>query len=172
MISLSSVVGNIIRDKKLHQEYLELCQQGKCEKIILSRLEMQRSRIRKTTDKGTDVGLVFEPDVRLRNGDVVYKTNDRIIVLELEPEKVAVLTFSRGDATDDEAFKVAVEIGHAIGNLHRPIMINEEKIFVPIQAESELELLRKIFTPIIDHVTITRKRMAFEAEEGMHTHEH
>jgi urease accessory protein len=92
--------------------------------------------------------------------------------VELEPEKVAVLTFNRDDATDDELFKVVVEIGHAIGNLHRPIMIKGQKIFVPIQAESELELLNKIFAPIIDHLTITQTRMAFEAEEGLQTHEH
>ena len=116
---------------------MKFCKQGKCERITVNRLETQRTRMRKMTDKGTDVGLILEPNIKIHNGDVVYQGNDRMIVVELEPERVALLTFNRDDATDEEVFQVAVKIGHAIGNLHRPIMIDKEEIIVPIQAESE-----------------------------------
>jgi urease accessory protein len=128
--------------------------------------------MRKTTDKGTDVGISLEPGSILRNGDVLYNSNDKMITVELEPENVAVLTFKREDATDDELFEVAVKIGHAIGNLHRPIKVEGEKVFLPIQADSEIELLNKAFAHILDHLTMTKDKMVFEPDEGLHTHEH
>jgi urease accessory protein len=128
--------------------------------------------MRKTTDKGTDVGITFEPGIILRNGDVIYHSNDKMITVELEPENVAVLTFKRENTTGDELFEVAVKIGHAIGNLHRPIKVEGEKVFLPIQADSEIELLSKTFAYISDHLTITKDKMVFEPEEGLYTHEH
>jgi urease accessory protein len=128
--------------------------------------------MRKTTDKGTDVGITLEPGSILRNGDVVFHSNEKMITVELEPENVAVLTFKREDATDSELFEVAVKIGHALGNLHRPIKVEGEKVFLPIQADSEIELLNKTFAHILDHLTITKDKMVFEPEEGLHTHEH
>ena len=172
MISVASVLGNVRRDEKLLEAYQALCQKGECEKITISRLESRRARMRKTTDKGTDVGITFEPGAILRDGDVLYHSNDKMITVELEPENVAVLTFKRENATDDELFEVAVKIGHAVGNLHRPIRVEGEKVFLPIQADSEIELLNKTFAHILDHLTITKDKIVFEPEEGLSTHEH
>jgi urease accessory protein len=148
-----------------------LCQKDSCERIIISRLESQRVRMRKTTDKGTDIGLILAQGTVLRNGDVVYAAKDKIIVVEIEPENVAVLTFKSG-AQDRDLFAVAVKIGHTLGNMHRPIKVNGEKIYVPIQADTEIELLNKIFEPVHDHLEITKAKIVFEPEEGMRTHEH
>jgi len=172
LITINSVIGNIKRDKKLQENYTALCQKGLCEKIVISRLESQRVRMRKTTDKGTDAGLSFAPGTVLRNGDVVYQTEVKMIVVELEPENVAVLTLKRDDAEEHDLFEVAVRIGHAIGNLHRPIKIEGEKIYLPIQAQTEIELLKKIFAPIHDHLSITQEKIIFETDEGLQTHEH
>jgi urease accessory protein len=171
MITINSVIGNIKRDKKLQENYTELCQKGLCEKIVINRLESQRVRMRKTTDKGTDAGLSFAPGTVLRNGDVVYQTEAKMIVVELAPENVAVLVFKHDDS-DNDLFEVAVRIGHAIGNLHRPIKIVGEKIYLPIQAQTEIELLEKIFAPIHDHLSITQDKIIFETDEGLQTHEH
>ena len=172
MISVSSIRGNVNRDEKLYKAYQALCQNGQCEKMTISRLESQRVRMRKTTDKGSDIGLMLEPGTVLRNGDVLYRTNDKMIVVELEPENVAVLAFKHEGATNDELFEVAVKVGHAIGNLHRPIKVDGEKVLLPIQADSEIELLTKILAPILDHFSITKVKMVFEQEEGLPTHEH
>jgi urease accessory protein len=172
LISVATVLGNVRKDEKLREEYQALCKKGQCEKITVSRLESRRARMRKTTDKGTDVGMTLEPGTILRNGDVIYHSNDKMITVELEPENVAVLTFKRENAEEDELFEVAVKIGHAIGNLHRPIKVEGEKVFLPIQADSEMELLNKTFAHILDHLTITKDKMVFEPEEGLYTHEH
>jgi urease accessory protein len=172
MITINSIIGNIKTDKNLQQNYLALCQKGLCEKIVVSRLESQRLRMRKTTDKGTDIGLALANGTCLRNGDIVYQTTDRMIAIELEPENVAVLNLKRDDATDSDFFEMAVRIGHAIGNLHRPIKIDGEMIYLPIQAQTEIELLEKIFAPFHDHLSITQDKIVFETDEGLPTHEH
>ena len=172
MITINSIIGNIKRDKKLHEDYTSLCQKGLCEKIVISRLESQRVRMRKITDKGTDTGLSFAQGTVLRNGDVVYNTEAKMIVVEVQPEDVAVLTLKRDDATDNDLLEVAVRIGHAIGNLHRPIKIEGEKIYLPIQAQTEIDLLKKIFAPIHEHLSITQDKIVFETDEGLQPHEH
>ena len=40
-----------------------------------------------------------------------------------------------------------VRVGHTIGNLHRPIKLEGNKIYFPIQADAELEMFRKLFAP-------------------------
>ena len=168
---MDSVIGNITKDDKLRDEYKMLCQSGLCEKIVISRLESQRVRMRKTTNKGTDVGLTLPPGTVLRNRDIIYLTKEKTIVVEIEPENVAVLSL-RSSEDDHELFAKAVRIGHALGNLHRPIKIDGAKIYVPIQADTEIELLHKIFEKIHVHLEITRTKTVFEAEEGTPTHEH
>ena len=172
MIMIDSIIGNIKRDKKLQEDYISLRQKSLCEKIVISRLESQRVRMRKTTDKGTDIGLSLAQGTVIRNGDVLYRTEAKMIVVEVEPEDVAVLTLKRDETPDNDLFEVAVRIGHAIGNLHRPIKIEGEKIYLPIQANSEIELLKKILAPIHDHLSITQDKIVFETDEGLQTHEH
>jgi urease accessory protein len=172
LITVNSVIGNINKDKKLHEEYEVLCRKGLCEKIMVSRLESQRTRMRKTTDKGTDVGLVLAQGTVLKKGDIVYLTEEKIIIVEIETESVAVLNFKSDDSRDHDLFALAVRIGHSLGNLHRPIKVVGETIYVPIQADTEIDLLKKIFKPLQHHLDIAKDQIVFEPEEGMQAHEH
>lgn len=171
MITVNSIVGNIHKDKKLYEENQIMCQKNLSEKIVISRLESKRVRMRKTSNKGTDVGLILALGTVLKNGDIVYLTKDKIIVVEIKPENVAVLTVKRNIQNND-LFELAIKIGHTLGNLHRPIKVNERKIYVPIQADSELELLNRIFSKIRDHIDITKEKVVLEPEEGTEIHEH
>lgn len=127
-------------------------------------MEAERTRMRKTTDKGTDVALLLPAGTRLRHGDILAAAGKAIIV-EQEPEKVAVVRIK-----DDDP-RLAVLVGHAIGNLHRPIKVENGRICFPIQAESELEMLRRQFASIIDHIELGTDIVVFEPE-GVSTHEH
>jgi urease accessory protein len=134
------------------------------ERMRISRMEAERARMRKTTDKGTDVALMLPAGTRLKHGDILLAAG-KTIVVELEPEKVAVVRIKDGNA------RLAVLVGHAIGNLHRPIKVENGRICFPIQTESELEMLRRQFLSIIDHIEISTDVMVFEPE-GVSAHEH
>jgi urease accessory protein len=171
MISIDSVVGNIHKDYELGQKYHQMSGKQLSEIIRISRSEAQRVRMRKTSDKGTDVAIMLPQNIHLRHGDVLLLGNDKIIVVEVQPEKVAVIALEN-NISSNHLFETAVKVGHTIGNLHRPIKIEDNKIILPIQAESELDLLKKVLGSIDEHINITSTNMVFEAEGGAEVHEH
>lgn len=172
MITINSVIGNIYHDSNLRQRYEEMSSKSLCEFIRISRMEAQRVRMRKTSSKGIDIAVILTSGTKLRHGDVLLAANDKMITIELEPENVAVIEV-KDNIHEHDVVEVPVRIGHAIGNLHRPIKLEGRKIYFPIQADPEIDMFKKIFGPLSDHLEISRAKMVFEPEEGMmDVHEH
>ena len=168
---MDSVLGNINRDKKLKEKYDEMTARKVCETIKISRLESQRVRMRKLSDKGTDVALTIPPGTWLKNGDVIIITENKMVVVGIEPEDVIMIEI-RDNIHQDDIVKVPVRVGHTIGNLHRPIKLEGNKIYFPIQADTELDMFKKLFEPINEHLDIKKTTMVFEPEDGTEIHEH
>jgi len=126
VLEVNSPVGNIFLD-----EGFDDLKNGNFEKLKISRMELEKRILRRKTDRGTDIGLNLESGVKLRHGDVI-KNGDMKIVIEQLPEKIITVRLKDKKMTD-----VMVLLGHIIGNRHRPISINTDKISFPIQADSE-----------------------------------
>jgi urease accessory protein len=171
LITVDSILGNINRDKKLKEKYDEMTARKVCETIKISRLESQRVRMRKLSDKGTDVALTLPPGTWLKNGDVIIITENKMVVVGIEPEDVIMIEI-RDNMHEDDSVEVPVMVGHSIGNLHRPIKLEGNKIYFPIQADAELEMFKKLFEPINEHLDIKKTTMVFEPEAGTEIHEH
>jgi urease accessory protein len=171
LITIDSVIGNIKKDYNLGQKYDEMCVRAACETIKISRLESERIRMRKTSDRGTDIALTLPQGTRLRYGDVIILTKDKIVIVEIEPENVAMVEV-KDNIHDDDIIQVPVTIGHTIGNLHRPIKLEENRIYFPIQADSEIDMFKKLFASVNEHIEIKNTKMVFEPDEGMSIHEH
>lgn len=171
LITINSVIGNIKKNNNLGQKYDEMCVRAASESIKISRLESERVRMRKTSDKGTDIALTLPQGTHLRHGDVIMLTEDKIVIVEIEPENVAMVEI-RGNIHDDDIIKVPVTIGHTIGNLHRPIKLEEDRIYFPIQADSEIDMFKKLFASVNEHIEIKKTKMVFEPDEGTIIHEH
>jgi urease accessory protein len=170
MLNINSVVGNIHKDHELGHKYRQMSEK-QLETIRISRSEAQRVRMRKTSDKGTDVAIMLPQNTHIKHGDVLLLDNDKIIVVEIQPERVAVIAIENNIASH-HLLEIAAKVGHTIGNLHRPIKIENNNIILPIQAESELELLKKILGSTTEQINITSTTMVFEAEVGADVHEH
>jgi urease accessory protein len=93
-----------------------------------------------------------------------------MILLELEPEYVGIITLKNHDNND--IFSLSIQIGHTLGNLHRPIQVTKNGVVFPLQAETELEMLTKVFSPFVKSIDIKTDHKIFEPEEGHHNHEH
>jgi urease accessory protein len=171
MITISSIIGNLYHDSNLRKQYEEMSSRSLCESIRINRMEAQRVRMRKRSSKETDIALTMSPGTRLRHGDVLMAANDKMITIELEPENLAVIQV-KDNIHEHDAVQVPVTIGHAIGNLHRPIKLEGRKIYFPLQTDSEIEMFKKIFGGLLDHLEITQAKMVFEPEEGTDVHEH
>jgi urease accessory protein len=171
LITISSVIGNIKKDSSLRQKYDEMCRRDTCETIKISRLESERVRMRKTSDKGTDIALTLPQGTHLKHGDVIMLTENNMIIIEIEAENVAMVAI-KSNLHRDDIIKLPVIIGHTIGNLHRPIKIEENKIYFPIQADSEIDIFRKLLGSVNEHIEINKTKIVFEPDEGMNIHEH
>ena len=109
------------------------------ERIILDRADLQRSRLRRRSDRGTDIGLDLPPGTVLRHGDLV-EGGGRTMVIEQNPETVCVVRPRPGRS----AAGMMVLVGHAIGNMHRPVAIREGGVVFPVQDPSELDTFRSM----------------------------
>ncbi len=161
MLEISTPIGNIFLD----EEFNDLKSEN-FEKLQISRIELEKRILRRKTDHGTDVGLNLDPGVKLHNGDVI-KNGDTTIVVEQLPEKVISVKLKT-----EHSVEVMVLLGHIIGNRHRPISIQKEEILFPIQADSELEVFRKLFQNIINHVEMSIEERIFSPNSGADIHGH
>ena len=59
MLIVNSILGNIHNDNLLENKVDDARQQGKLRHLLLSRIEMEKSRLRKKTEDGFDIGLVL-----------------------------------------------------------------------------------------------------------------
>ena len=144
---------------------------GCVEKIEITRLESDRTRMRKTSDKGTDLAFVIDAGSHINDGDVVLLTEDKMVIAIRVSENVATISL-RDNISTDQLFKTAIKLGHTIGNMHRPIKITNGKISFPIQAQSEIELFQKLLSNLKDNIDIKNENIIFEPEEGYNIHEH
>ena len=170
MITINSILGNV-KDVEFADKYEQLSRINSCEVIRIQRSESQRVRMRKTSDKGTDIAFTLPQGIQIRHKDVVLSSPNKMIIIEIEPESVATISINE-DVGNLNSIEIPVRLGHTIGNLHRPLRIEGRNIYFPIQADTELEMFRKLLDPIIDHIEINKAQMVFEPEEGSHIHEH
>jgi urease accessory protein len=165
MITCSSILGNIYEDQRLNEEFQTLSQNGLDEVVKISRFESRKTRMKKTTDQGTDVEIILKRGTALKNGDIVYLARDKIVVVELEPENVAILAL-KSDIMEHDLFEIAVRIGHKLGKMHRSLKVRGRKIFVPVKSKTEMKLLEKTLGPTHDFLEITMTRIVFDPEES------
>lgn len=136
-------MGNVFSDTSIASKYRRTKSAGNSENLYLARVEMERVRLRRKTDKGTDVALVMEPGTSLQHGDVLLEDRDKFIVVMQLPEKVMrVRITEKSKSRLAEAWAL---VGHAIGNRHRPISVEDGAISFPVMGESELATFEQLF---------------------------
>jgi len=169
VITISSVIGNVFYDTEYAEKFKKVRGTANCELIKVSRSELDKTRFRINTDKGTDVGMVLNEISKLHNGDVLLSETERLIVIEQIPEKVISIKTKKTENSE----KILVSLGHIIGNRHRPIQIeNDGKIIFPILSDSEIDVFKKLFSSVIDQIDIKIEERIFEPQNGMDVHEH
>ena len=165
MLIVNAISGNIYKNDNLAKKIQKAKQHGTFRRLLLSRIEMEKSRLRKKTEDGFDIGLVLEPGKRLRHGDIILESSETILIEQL-PEKILTVKFK------DDNPELFLLVGHIIGNRHRPISINNETISFPIHDDSEMELFERLFREVIDKIDLTVDEQRFIPHVGMDIHEH
>ncbi len=130
MKRVDGVVGNVDHDPILADAVAEHRDAGTLETIALDDTERRRSRLRVTTDAGTDLGVVVDQP-ELTPGDVLVLDDDRAVVVTFEEREAFVIEFS----ATETVVETAVELGHRIGNQHWDIAIEDDTVYVPVEAD-------------------------------------
>jgi len=165
MLIVNNISGNIYENDNLAKKIQEVKQHGTLRLLLLSRIEMEKSRLRKKTEDGFDIGLVLESGKKLQHGDIILESSETILIEQL-PEKTLTVKFK------DSNPELFLLVGHIIGNRHRPISINNETISFPILDDSEMELFQRLFHEVIDKIDLTVDEQRFIPHVSMDVHEH
>ena len=202
MLTITTIIGNIKKDPQLHQKYEESVKKDTVENVVIQRSETEKVRMRKVSDKETDIGFILPSRTHLKDGDVVFLDDTKMIVIKLSPELVAILNIKNhlhnnhdhnhdhGDdhehkhdhehdhehkherANDNELTNVALKVGHTIGNLHRPLKIENRDIIFPIQSPDEINLFLRLLSDLKDYIEIRSEQLIFEPDQGFDIHAH
>ena len=157
MININSILGNISKETRLESTNFE--------KLIISRIDLEKRILRKKTDLGTDIGINLDSGIKLQHGDIIGNNETKIIVEQI-PEKVISVKLKENNEN------IAILLGHIIGNRHRPIAIKNKMILFPIQENSELEIFQRLFKEIIDHIELKIEEEIFLPHTSADVHEH
>ena len=149
MKRIDGVVGNVNDDPTLAAAVADHEQADTVETVELDDTERKRSRLRVTTDAGTDLGvLVDQPE--LTAGDVLLCDEERAVVVAFEQREAFVISFPGAEA----AVSTAVELGHRIGNQHWDITVDGETIYTPVDADRAI--IEEVLGPYIPDEATTR----------------
>ena len=83
MITINKILGNIKKDSLLDQKYREFFKENLVENVMIRRSESEKVRMRKTSDKGTDIGFILPPGTRLKDQDIVFLDDKKMIMVKL-----------------------------------------------------------------------------------------
>ena len=165
MLIVNTILGNMYKDDQLAKKIEDSKKQGKFRRLLLSRIEMEKTRLRKKTDDGFDIGFVLEPGTKLQHGDIISESDETILIEQL-PEKILVVKFK------ENRKDLFLLVGHIIGNRHRPISIRNETISFPIHDDSEMELFERLFHEVINEIDLSIDEQCFIPHTSMDVHEH
>ncbi|HKQ20741.1 MAG TPA: hypothetical protein VJS91_01770 [Nitrososphaeraceae archaeon] len=171
MIHINKILGNINSDSYLQEKYQDMKKKDKVEKIELNRLEADRIRIRKVSDKGTDLALTLNPGSHIHDGDVILVAEETMVIAKRESENVAIISLNN-DISAEQILDTAIKLGHIIGNMHRPIRVINNKVYFPIQSDSEIELFKRLFYNLGQDIDIKTENIIFEPDTGYDIHGH
>lgn len=124
MLRLTEVLGNA-SDAALAEPLHRLEHTGGVETITLNLADTARRRLHVFTNRGTEVGIMLDRDVRLSNGAVLLLDSERAIVVRLDEPQW--LSLAPADAA------AALELGYFCGNMHWKVRFVGEYLHVSME---------------------------------------
>lgn len=108
------------------------------ERLTLSWDELHKKILRKTTDVGRDVGIQMEKG-HLHPGDILFREENHLIVVEVKEEAVLITPVGN--------MRQMGLAAHAIGNMHAPIQIQDNRVITPYNSVLQEQLVKLGLSP-------------------------
>ncbi len=153
MILIEKTLGNI-REHKWNGADVEY--------LTLEQWEAPKTRLRKHTRSGLELAISLPRTDHLHDGDVLYHDTreNRVVVAKIAMKEVMVIELEDVEGMPPtEIFKLAFEIGHALGNQHWPAVIRGTTIYVPLSVD------RKVMASVMRTHAFQHAEIRFEPGE-------
>jgi urease accessory protein len=151
--------------------------------------EAQKSRFRKTTAKGAEVAISLDRGTYVRDGDVLLwdARAAQAIVARIDLRDVMIVHLEGlARLAPEAAMRTCVELGHAMGNQHWPVLAKGSLVYVPLTVDRKVmasvmdthrfEGIRYEFVPgrdaVLRFAPHESRRLFGGAEGPVHSHTH
>lgn len=154
----TEVLGNI----KTSPEWRDKIAGFEVDEIFLDQWMAQKSRFLGKGVSGAEYPVALARHTHIVDGDVIDFNPDAktAVVLRLELSPVLVVDLAGiADKEHDTIIRIALELGHAIGNQHWPAVVKGTKVYVPLTVDKKV-MLSVLETHHIPGIT-------FEFENGL-----
>ena len=129
------------------------------ERVVVRSDELAKRVLRLQTSIG-EVGIRFDDDRRLRDGDVLYADAELVVIIAVEADDLFVIR--------PRDIGQALAIGHALGNRHLPAQFDGDAILVRYDPLVE-QLLHEKSVPFTREARAVRE--PFRHAHAPHNHE-
>ena len=147
----NKILGNIKEIDNLKQYHVET--------IYVNSDDMLKRILRVTSDHNREYGITLENSENLKDGDIIYKEDNKLIVIKVNSEDVLVIKP-----------KTLTEMGviaHNLGNRHLQAQFEDDKMIIQYDRLVEEELKRDNINYSRENITLKK---AFRHVEFAHTH--
>ncbi|QCE35072.1 urease accessory protein UreE [Acetobacteraceae bacterium] len=159
MIVITKILGNL-NDEKDWRSQLE---GAEIDLFELTEWETQKSRFRKTTSKGQDLGIFLDRNQLLKEGDILLwdETQKRALIVKVHLREVLVLQAGIFlDETSESLLKISFELGNLFGNLHWKSLVKGAQIFIPLSVSRRImENIVKTHVPDLPYQFLTGEQV-------------
>lgn len=137
MIVYSEILGNMLRDA----EWQDKLKDVEIDFIPLDQWTAQKSRFLAKGLSGAEYPVALKRHTQVADGDIIYFNPNEgraaVLRIELNPVMVVELDGMVGHSPE-ELIRVALELGHAIGNQHWPAVVKGTKVYVPLTVDKKV----------------------------------
>ncbi len=137
------VYNSILGNMNLSPEWKQKLNDAEIDYIFLDQWTAQKSRFLGKGMSGTEYPIALARHSQIVDGDIIDYDPDTkkaaVIRIELSP----VLVINMGGLADKDPqtiIRIAVELGHAIGNQHWPAVVKDTKVYVPLTVDKKVML--------------------------------
>lgn len=168
-VRVEGIEGNINGDEKFRQLYAKHLSAGRVDRVILSRREAAKVRMRTTSQGGLDVIIDVPRGTTIKHGDVLSLEGDRMLVAEWSPEEAMIIAIdTSGDCR--KRVETATRLGYILGMKHFPLFVEGNEILVPVEGAEE-DLARQLGTLVGINTRSERRILGLPQEVAEHEHQ-
>lgn len=137
MTVYNEILGNMLRDPQWEEKLKNI----EVDFIPLDQWTAQKSRFLAKGASGKEYPVALKRHTQVADGDIIEfdPENGKAAVLRIELNPVMVIELDgMTDHKPEDLIRVALELGHAIGNQHWPAVVKGTKVYVPLTVDKKV----------------------------------